>query len=597
MSTEMIERLAGKSNEFKAYSANEMVDLCTELLYNFRERRDEWSNADSWGLKDIKVQELYHEGQCEPLSKPASLALSTSKHMISSIFSKFVTTCKENYKYEAGITTKKPELLSKVNTKTMQDGSDRVYSVYGPVSTGVPGNSFELYTLPLTDRTPQKKPSTTNPGYISVVLGAGNQTQLTLFDILNRTLIHREVVLAKHNPVRSHLIVPYAIILEPLIKRGFFVQIRDEGIPATQKILSHPSVGHVHITGSLATDIAVRSTIAKSKPQLSTAEVEEMVSSECGASTPFILAPGEYTKKEITHSARMAVFGKKLNGGCNCLNFQVVIIPKEWKQKGEFRKALYDELRRQPNQPAYYPGSRERIKDMVQVYKALGEERVKVIQCKETTGTVNKESDNIAVVECGSPGEVGYNDTALKREAFGPLISIVELPLPSVETDYLNSVAVPFVNNKNHIFGSLSACLISPSGFDAKELDRAVESIEYGAIGVNTPPLICFLGANLGGIWCAHPSAPGRESGMGYNGNQFKIAAPAKSVVRGPTLANNSTFDGASPPPKFIIEAIHIMDCSHTTLAGTARILYLLFITLLKAILTPLIPAKKIKTA
>lgn len=597
MSTEIIERLAGRSNEFKNYSANEMADLCTELLHNFRERRDEWSEAGSWRLKDIQVQELCHEGQSEPLSKPASFALSVANQTMSSVFSKFVTTCQENYKYEAGISTKKPEFLSKVNTKKLQDGSDRVYSVYGPSPLGVPGHNFEVYTMPLTNHATQKKPSTTNPGHISVVLGAGNQPSLILYDILNRTLVHREVVLAKHNPIRSHVIEAYAIILEPLIKRGFVAQIPDEGIPATQKILSHSSVGHVHITGSLATDKAVRLTIAKSKPQLSKEEVEEMVSSELGAVTPCVLAPGEYTKKEITHSARMVVFSKKFNGGCNCLDAQAIVIPKEWKQKGEFRTALYDELKRQPDQPTYYPGSRERAKDMVQVYESLGEGRVKVIECENTTGVVRKESDHVTVVECGSPGEAGYNDTALKREAFGPVISIVELPSPADGADYLNSVAVPFVNNKTNIFGSLSMCLIAPGSFDVKELDRAVEVIEYGTIGVNCQNFLGFLASLSGGVWCAHPSASGRESGAGVNGNQFRIAAPAKSVVRGPSLEKNSVFDGANTPPQIVIEAMYTMDCSSTTLVGIVRILYLLFITLLKAILAPLIPAKKIKIA
>ena len=593
--TEKIELLAAKSNEFKAYDAKEMVDLCTELLHNFRTRSDEWSDAGSWRLKDIQVQELYQETQSEPLSKAAVLALSSARQQMSSTFSPFVNTCLESYNYEAGITTKKPELLSKVTKKTMQDGSDRVYSVHGPVSSGVPGNTFELYTLPLKEGTPKKELSTTKPGSICVVLGAGNQPSLTLFDILQRTLVHKEVVLAKHNPLRAHCFAPYSIILEPLIQRGFLVQIRDKGIPATQKILSHPSVGHVHITGALATEKAVRVTIAKSNPQLSTEDVEAMITSELGASTPFILTDGEYSENEIMHAARLAVFGKKMNGGCNCLDTQVIVLSKEWKQKNQFRKALYDELKRQPNQPSYYPGSRQRAKDMVQVYKALGEDRVKVIACETTTGAVNKESDNVTVVECGSPGEADYNDSAIKREAFGPILSIVELPVAADVKGYLNSVAVPFINSKKNIFGSLSMCLLAPGTFDAKELDRAVESIEYGSIGVNTMNFLGWLSAIRGGVWCAHPSAPGRESGAGYCGNQFRVEAPAKSVVRGPALDKKPAFDGASPPPKVLIDAMYTMDTSRTTLGGIIRILYLFFITLLKAVLAPLTPAMKIK--
>ena len=596
--SENISRLSAKSNEFSSYSANDMVELCNEILNNFRNRPlDDWSNTGSWRLKECQVQELWKEGQSEPISSNASSTLSFSGQMLSSVVSNFVTTCLDNYKYEAGITTKMPELLSKVTTKSMQDGSGRTYSIYGPVPVGIPGATFELYTLPLQEKAPQKKTLTTKSGSVSVILGAGNQPALTLFDILQRTLVHREVVLAKHHPLRPHLLEPYSIILEPLIKRGFIEQVLDEGVPATVEILSHPSVGHVHITGSLATDKAVRSTIAKSKPHLSSEEVDAMVSSELGASTPFILADGEYTEMELIHAARMLVFSKKANGGCNCLDTQVIIMSKGWKQKDDFRNALYDELKRQPNQPSYYPGSRERAKEMVQVYRDLGEERVKVIDCDKTTGAVHNKSDNVTVVECGTPGEAGYEDSAIKMEAFGPVLSIVELPAAFNEKEFLNSVAVPFVNNKNNIFGSLSMTLVAPGTYDTKALDFAVEAIEYGTIGVNTANLLGWLGACRGGVWCAHPSAPGRESGAGYCGNQFKVAAPAKTVIRGQKLAKAPIFDGAKPPPKILIDAMVLMDCSHSTLVGITRIIFFFFVSLTKTILSPLMPSTdKIKS-
>lgn len=596
--SEKISHLAAKSNEFSSYSANEMMELCTEILNNFRNRSlDDWTNTGSWRLKEIQVQELYQEGQSEPLSIDASRTLSSSGQHMSSLVSNFVTTCLDNYKYEAGISTKKPELLSKVTTKSMQDGSGRTYSIHGPVPTGIPGSTFELHTLPMQEKAPHKETLTTNSGSISVILGAGNQPTLTLFDILQRTLVHQEVVLAKHHPLRPHLLAPYSIVLEPLIKRGFVEQVLDESIPATVEILSHPSVGHVHITGSLATDKAVRSTIAKSKPHLSSEEIDAMVSSELGASTPFILTDGEYTEEEIIHAARILVFSKKLNGGCNCLDTQVIIMSKGWKQKDNFRNALYDELKRQPNQPSYYPGSRERAKQMVQVYRDLGEERVKVIECDKTTGAVHNKSDNVTVVECGTPGEAGYEDSAIKMEAFGPVLSIVELPAAVNGQEFLNSVAVPFVNNKTNIFGSLSITLVAPGTYDAKAVDFAVEAIEYGTISVNTPNFLGWLSACRGGVWCAHPAAPGRESGAGYCGNQYKVSAPAKTVVRGSILAKAPIFDGAKPAPKVVIDAMVIMDCSHSTYVGIIRILFFFFVTLTKKILSPLMPSTdKIKS-
>ena len=37
------------------------------------------------------------------------------------------------------------------------------------------------------------------------------------------------------------------------------------------------------------------------------------------------------------------------------------------------------------------------------------------------------DSDQVVVVECGTPGEGGYNSDQLLSQAFGPILAIVEL--------------------------------------------------------------------------------------------------------------------------------------------------------------------------
>jgi len=592
-SSEVLDRLASKSDEFSSYCASDMAELCNALLTNFRNREHEWSDAGNWRAKEISLFRLYEKDKTPSGTIP--LVLSQSKQLISATMSKFISTCVESYEYEAGKSTKKPQFLEKEKNVKMEDGSDRSYSTYGPLSVGVPYTSFELHTLP-TKEEQASVDIKSKTGSITVILGAGNQPQLSLFDVLQRTLVHREVVFLKHHPLRPHLIALYTILLEPLIKRGFLHQILDSGIPETTKILSHKSIGHVHLTGSLATDKAVRTLISKVKPHLSQSEVDGMVSSELGACTPCIFSDGKYTEKEITHAVRIIVYAKKLNGGSNCLCPQAIVIPKDWEQKDQFRKALYDELKRQPNQPVYYPGSTERAQEMVKVYKSHGESRATVVECTKTIGFVNRHCDNVAVVECGSPNDTDYENMALRSEAFGPVLAIVELSNDGNKSeDYLNTVAVPFLNNKENIFGSLSCILFAPASFDPKKVSIAVESLEYGTIALNTPNLIGWIAASAGAFWGAHPSAPGRESGAGLCGNQFKVSSPAKTVVQGPSLATAPAFDGAKPPPKLILDALSTMDCSNSTLVGILRIQYLLFVSFLNVIMSPFIPADTMK--
>jgi len=605
--TEVISQLSKKQKDYSSYTHQDMIDLCNELLTNFRDRQYEWSNVSSWTLEEAKVFQVYQNGQDTP-SKDAQFIMSGVKQSLSFIVSKFIGTCLKHYEYAheletngANVEKKKPDLLKKVREITMGDGSERCYSIHGPIPMPLPNQNCELYTLPTkkgeqprpSNHTKLKSTSKDKDETITLILGAGNQPQLSLFDILQHSLVDRDVVLLKHHPLRPHLLKLYSILLEPLIKRGFFAQVLDSGVKEAEKILGDSRVGHVHVTGSIKTDRAIRSVISRSKPHLSPEEVDRFVSSELGAVTPCILSEGVYTKSEIINAARNIVFSKKLSGGCNCLDTQAIIISKEWKQKEEFRMVLYEELKRQPNQPAYYPGSRERVVEMMEKYEKIGDDRAKKINCPKSTGVTNNTSDDVVIVECGSPGEANYEPSALLKEAFGPLLAIVELSGTSSlqpGQDYLNDIAVPFVNDKSNIMGSLSCSLHAPDTLDMRVVDRAVESLEYGAIGVNTPNFLGWLAACIGAVWGAHPSAKGRESGAGFGGNQYRIQNIAKTVIRGPKLGDKVMFDGANNPPVLILDAMTTMECSRSVFMGILKILHLFLVRAVEATIGMILP-------
>jgi len=223
--------------------------------------------------------------------------------------------------------------------------------------------------------------------------------------------------------------------------------------------------------------------------------------------------------------------------------------------------------------------------------------RVTVIECTKSTAIISRSCDNVAVVECGCPGDDDYEDLALCSEAFGPILAIVELSNNSSPSeDFLASVAVPFLNNKKNIFGSLSCTIISPRSLDEDKVSLALESLEYGTIAINTPSLLGFLAQSLGGVWHAHPSSPGRQSGAGHVGNQFRVSLPAKSVVYGPSLVTTPIFDSAKPPPDILIDALTTMKCSHSTFAGTMRIFKLICVSFLGALFSYFLPIEKIQS-
>jgi hypothetical protein len=364
--------------------------------------------------------------------------------------------------YKYGNSTKKPALLEKKRTVVDDDGCES--EVYGPVEVNpmLPGNSFEVWTTP-SDENDTTDNDNGDAGKIAVVLGAGNQSFLALVDILDNILRHKRSVLVKHHPLRPWLSESFGLMLEPLVQRGYFSQVPDISNEATQALLSDPSVGHVHITGSYKTAQLIQQILQKAHPELSQDKINSMVTSELGCATPQIMDDGVYTELELQHAAQCIAFGKKANGGCNCLSAQVIVLSKNWEQKDAFRTKLLDELKRQPTAPCYYPGSIERKASMVDKCQKAGSKCTPTEAASVSDETNISEADQVVLVECGTPGEDGYNSHPLLEEAFSPILAIVELDHNKEEDDsYLLKTVIPFLNNKDNIFGSLSCSIYTP---------------------------------------------------------------------------------------------------------------------------------------
>ena len=259
----------------KAERANVAREILAELA------KDEWSTAGDWVAKEMELQRVNEPGLG-----------AASRFVFGSLIKDFCLSIVAAAEGKA-----LPPLPAAV------DGSSRFEVKLG---MGAPGFSAELWTAgaAVTDGAPSTpetfmKPSTSEatwrgglpcaPGTVSLVLGAGNQGFLSLVEALGRCLLHGDVVMVKHHPLRPWMEAPYAAILAPLIRRGLFAQTRDAGVAASTALLVDPRVGHVSLIGSEATATAVRRVLDEA------GKVAVGLSSELGCATPVIVAGGAWT--------------------------------------------------------------------------------------------------------------------------------------------------------------------------------------------------------------------------------------------------------------------------------------------------------------
>jgi hypothetical protein len=365
-------------------------------------------------------------------------------------------------------------------------------------------------------------------------------------------------------------------------------QVLDEGIPETEKILKNETIRHVHITGAYQTVLAVEKTLLKTRSDVKTPdEATNMVTSELGCATPFIFPPGEYTDAELRNAAKSFVTSKKTNGGSNCLSSQVIVIPKEWPQKELFREILTEEMESTEKDPIYYPGSLKKRESALSEYQKQGMHRSSTIisSCAVNCGDV--EDDDVVIVECGIPGEEGFNGYSLQAEAFGPVVAVVELSGGADGTDpvqYMEERVAPFINDKDKIFGTLSCTLLWPKsiaeqggGKSDKGLTKAIACLQYGTVAVNVWSAYGYISLFYGGAWGGHPRDRLRQSGSGKVGNQFGLPIE-KTIIYGPSLSTPPLIDKKKSPPAIIIDCLHAVSASPSTFVAAVNVWNLLII-------------------
>ena len=469
-----------------------------------------------------------------------------------------------------------------------------------------PSNFFEKMSFPaasgvvgelwMRSKDGESSPSTTfsssddvKEGF-TVVLGAGNQEFLALFDILDRLFLHNEVVLIKHHPLRPHLHDVYSIILSPLIERKFVVSVKDGGLESNKQIMRHPSLRHIHLTGGNATHDAIVSSL----PGVQSGAVS--FTCELGCVTPWIFVPDHsavitnknkfaknyWDASTLRHHARTIIAAVKANGSANCLAPKVAVISADWEHKAAFLSALRDACRDLPASEWYYPGAESRFEKFQQHYG----ERFELF-CKPL---LDAKESKCALIHIPTPDE---NEYALVNEAFAPVLAIVEVPSSTLDkdgsecSDRLNSYlknAAKFCNAQ--IWGSLSCTVICPAmdGPVKEALEECVSMLEYGHVAVNLWTAISYGIHQC--VWGAYPGKyaplPGQGgSGCGFVGNSLFQDEDRimKSVSRCAFL--NEAVQAVELPPQVVVDCLTCAARQRTFLQAVVACT----MTLLKALL------------
>ena len=354
-------------------------------------------------------------------------------------------------------------------------------------------------------------------GRVALVLGAGNISSIAPLDVLYKLYADGDAVVVKLNPVNA--------ALQPVLERAFaaylqrgFVRFAAGGADVGGYLAHHPTVGAVHMTGSVAVHDAIvfgrgeqgARRKAENRPLL-----DKPMTSELGGVSPTIILPGRWSEDDLRYQAEHVATQKLHNCGFNCVAAQVVVLPRAWPQADRFLAYLRAAMRRAPTRPAYYPGAAERQAQTVARHPDAD------LLGGDVPRTLLADLD---------PTDV---DPVFTTEVFAPVLAVTRLP-GRTASEFLDA-AVAFCNER--LAGTLAANLLAHprtlKGLGSC-LEHAITRLRYGGIGVNCWSAVAYLAPRA--TWGGFPGSTLRDvqSGIGVVHNALLLEHPERTVVRGP---------------------------------------------------------------
>lgn len=357
---------------------------------------------------------------------------------------------------------------------------------------------------------------------LTVVLGAGSGTGISLMDVLHKLFVEGSVVVLKVHPLLASLGGFFERAFRSLIDDGFLAVMNGDR-DAGQLLVNHPLVDAIHLTGSAATfdgivwgtDPADRARRKKS----GTPANPRSITAELGCVTPVLVVPGEWSTRELEFQASHVASMVTHNASHNCSSAQLLVTAGGWSQRTEFLELLRTRLADAAPRRAFYPGAHRR-------YAAFMERYPGALALSEITDDVVPWT----ILEGCAPD---VDDFCFRNELFCG--ALAEVRIDTSSPDEFMKLAVGFANER--CWGTLS-CVIVADDETREEyaggLDRAVEELQYGVIGINLWSGVVF--GLVSPPWGSFPdtSPLDIQSGTGFVHNTFMFDHPQKTVVRAP---------------------------------------------------------------
>jgi aldehyde dehydrogenase (NAD(P)+) len=360
-------------------------------------------------------------------------------------------------------------------------------------------------------------------GKVALVLGAGNVASIPSKDALTKMFVDGSVVILKMNPVNQYLGPFLEQAFAPAIDQGFFALVYG-GAEVGGYLAQHEDVDEVHVTGSDRTHQAIvwgppgperDARMARDEPLL-----KKEITSELGNVSAVLVVPGPWSESDFTYQGQSVAGMVANNASFNCNAAKLLVQPAGWAGAGRLLKKIEEALAATPTRLAYYPGAGQRYRRFTEGRPFLRE-----------IGVPQQGELPWAIVSHLDPSN---RDEPLFREE--PWCSVLgETQISGDDPVRFLDEAVRFVNER--VWGTLNVCLLvhPRTAAEASEaLERAIEDLRYGTVGVNIWPAAGFsLGVTP---WGGHPSSSLKDiqSGRGWSGNTLMLAGVEKTVVRAP---------------------------------------------------------------
>ncbi|MGH7629225.1 MAG: aldehyde dehydrogenase family protein [Gemmatimonadales bacterium] len=367
-----------------------------------------------------------------------------------------------------------------------------------------------------------KRPSHT--GRVALVLGGGNINGIPSMDVITKMFNEGIACILKMNPVNAYL--------GPFIERAFAEAIRQDflavvygGAAEGGYLARHDGVDEIHLTGSDRTYDALVWGPPGPERDARKAQNRRLITkpvyAELGNVSPVIVAPGQYSDKELAYQAEDVAASLAYNASFNCNAAKVIITPRGWTQREAFLKALEAALAAAGERAAYYPGAKDRWETFAADRRGA----------REIGPATDRSLPFVLVSDVDADG----HEPGFRTESFCPVI--YETQLATGDPVQFLGEAVRFANDR--LWGTLSAgIVVHPAAAKdptvGQAVERAIVDLRYGAVCVNA--WAGYLFAFGSPPWGAHPSSTPADiqSGSGWVHNTPMLEGIEKAVLRHP---------------------------------------------------------------